>query len=80
MRYLKQDLSLIRTFPNIIELQMVRIDISQIKDKIETTIESFIKKILKSSEDYVLQTLDFGHQQTVKARQLSQITPYNNLA
>lgn len=31
---LKEDLELIRTFPNVIELQLVRLDISQIKDKI----------------------------------------------
>jgi hypothetical protein len=39
-----------------------------------------MKKLLKSVEDFVQQTLEAGHQQTLKARQLSSITPYNNLA
>ena len=36
---------------------MVRLDIGRIKEKVEATINSFIKKLLKSSEDYVQQTL-----------------------
>lgn len=50
MGYLKQDLTLIRSFPNIIEIHFIRLDISEIKTRIETTIQSFIKKILKTCE------------------------------
>ena len=80
MGYLKEDLDLIQSFPRVIELEMVRLDIGPVKDKIEATIVTFMKKLLKSSEDYVNKTLEYGHQQTAKARELSQVTPYANLA
>jgi len=31
MKYLKEDLLLIQSFPNVIELQLIRLDITQIK-------------------------------------------------
>jgi hypothetical protein len=41
---------LIKSIPDIIQLQTIRLDIFNIKDKIITTIEQFISKLLKSSE------------------------------
>lgn len=61
MKYLQDDLDLIKSFPNIVEIQMIRLDISQVKDKIESTIVGFMKKLLKVCEEYVAQTLEFGH-------------------
>ena len=49
MGYLKQDLDLIQSFPRVVEMGMIRLDIGQVKDKIEATIVSFMKKLLKSS-------------------------------
>lgn len=34
MEYLKEDLKLIRSIPNIIEIKFIRLNITQIKDKI----------------------------------------------
>lgn len=61
MKYLQDDLELIKSFPDIIELQLIRLDISQVKEKIENTIVGFMKKLLKICEEYVAQTLEYGH-------------------
>lgn len=50
MNCLKDDLALIQSFPNIIELHLIRLDISAIKEKIQSTIQIFMKKLLKVSE------------------------------
>lgn len=50
MKNLNNDLKIIRSFPNLIEDKVVRIDISQIKNSIISTITSNITKIGKASE------------------------------
>lgn len=61
MAFLQSDLALIRSIPNIIEIQFIRLDVTQIKEKIETTILSFMKKILKTCEETLGKMLEYGY-------------------
>jgi hypothetical protein len=80
MSYLKQDLELIKSIPSIIEIQFIRLDVTEIKAKIELTILAFIKKILKTCEETLGKMLEYGYEQTIKAKKLNELTPYTNLA
>ena len=80
MNYLKEDLLLISSFPNIIVDKHVRINIQNIKEKIIKAIDSHKSKILKTSEDVLVKLLESGYEETVKAKKLNEITPYNTIA
>lgn len=80
MKYLEQDLKIIRSFPNIIEDTVVRIDISNIKQLIISTIKLNMNKIGKASEEVLQRLLSIGHTETQKAKKLNEITPYSTIA
>lgn len=71
IKYLEQDLIIIRSFPNIIEDTVVRIDISNIKYLIISTIKLNMNKIGKASEEVLQRLLSIGHTETQKAKKLN---------
>lgn len=71
MKNLHNDLKIIRSFPNMIEDKLVRIDISHIKNTIISTINSNITKIGRASEEVLQRLLSIGHAETQKAQKLN---------
>lgn len=80
MKNLNNDLKIIRSFPNLIEDKLVRIDISQIKNSIISTINTNITKIGRASEQVLQRLLSIGQTETQKAQKLNEIKPYSTIA
>lgn len=80
MKNLKSDLQIIQSFPNVIEDKILRLDITVLKSKIISAINTNITKIVKASEDILQHLLTIGLAETQKAQKLNEITPYSTIA
>ena len=60
MKHLKDDLQIIKGFPDVIVDRVVRINISEVKHKIINTINGNMVKILKASEEVLQRLLTIG--------------------
>ena len=79
MKHLQQDLIIIRNIPDVIVDRIVRINVSDVKSKIISTIKSNISKIIKASEDVLQRLLSIGQIETDRAKRLNDIVAYTTI-